>query len=46
LGVKGAYTIEELKKPFAVARMTFSPDYNDPAMKQIMVTHTKRGDEE
>ena len=40
LGVKGAYTIEELKKPFAVARMTFSPDYNDPAMKQIMVTHT------
>jgi len=40
LGVKGAYTIEELKKPFAVARMTFSPDYNDPAIKQIMVTHT------
>lgn len=37
LGIKGMYTIGELKKPFAVARMSFSPDYNDPAVKQIML---------
>lgn len=36
-GVKGTYTHEELKKPFAVARMSFSPDYNDPAVKQVML---------
>lgn len=36
-GVKGAYTMAELKKPFAVARMSFSPDYNDPAVKQMML---------
>lgn len=36
-GVKGTYTMAELKKPFAVARMSFSPDYNDPAIKQMML---------
>lgn len=36
-GVKGTYTLEELNKPFAVARMSFSPDYNDPAVKQVML---------
>ena len=37
LGIKGTYTMEELKKPFAVARTSFSPDYNDPAIKQMML---------
>lgn len=37
LGIKGMYTMEELKKPFAVARMSFSPDYNDPMVKQMML---------
>lgn len=37
LGIKGVYTMEELKKPFAVARMSFSPDYNDPMVKQMML---------
>lgn len=37
LGIKGTYTIEELKKPFAVARTSFSPDYNDPMIKQMML---------
>lgn len=37
LGIKGAYTIEELRKPFAVARMSFSPDYNDPLIKQMLL---------
>lgn len=36
-GVKGTYTKEELKRPFAIARMTFSPDYNDPIVKQMML---------
>lgn len=37
LGIKGTYTITELKKPFAVARTSFSPDYNDPVIKQMML---------
>ena len=37
LGIKGTYTMEELKKPFAVARMSFSPDYNDPMIKQVLL---------
>lgn len=37
LGIKGTYTIEELKKPFAVARTSFSPDYNDPVVKQMLL---------
>lgn len=37
LGIKGVYTKDELKKPFAVARMSFSPDYNDPLVRQMML---------
>ncbi|MCI9101364.1 MAG: hypothetical protein HFH59_09430 [Lachnospiraceae bacterium] len=37
IGLKGTYTRDELKKPFAVARMSFSPDYNDPLIKQMML---------
>ncbi len=37
LGIKGMYSMEELKRPFAVARMSFSPDYNDPLVKQMML---------
>lgn len=37
LGIKGTYTIDELKKPFAVARTSFSPDYNDPMIKQMLL---------
>lgn len=37
IGIKGSYTRDELKKPFAVARMAFSPDYNDPVIKQMML---------
>lgn len=37
LGIKGSYTYEELKKPFVVARMSFSPDYNDPVVRQMML---------
>lgn len=37
IGIKGTYTMEELQKPFAVARMSFSPDYSDPMVKQMML---------
>lgn len=37
LGIKSSYIMDELKKPFAVARMAFSPDYNDPVVKQMML---------
>lgn len=37
LGIKGTYTIAELKKPFAVARTSFSPDYHDPVVKQMLL---------
>ncbi len=37
LGIKGTYTIDELKKPFAVVRTSFSPDYNDPVVKQMLL---------
>lgn len=37
LGIKGTYTTAELKKPFAVARISFSPDYSDPVVKQMML---------
>lgn len=37
LSIKGMYSMDELKKPFAVARMSFFPDYNDPLIKQMML---------
>lgn len=37
LGIKSTYTMNELKKPFAVARMIFSPDYNDPVIRQMLL---------
>lgn len=37
IGIKGTYTIDELKKPFAVARASFSPDYNDPMVRQMLL---------
>lgn len=37
LGIKGTYSIAELKKPFAVPTVTFAPDYNDPMVRQAML---------
>lgn len=34
LGLKSAYTAEELKKPFIVVRSVFQPDYENPEVKQ------------
>ena len=37
LGIKGAYQLQELKKPFAVPTVTFSPDYSDATVRQAML---------
>jgi hypothetical protein len=37
IGMKGTYTKEELSKPFAIPRVTFSPDYNDPEVRRAMI---------
>lgn len=37
LGIKGTYMLDELKKPFAVPTVTFSPDYSDATVRQAML---------
>ena len=37
LGIKGTYQLQELKKPFAVPTVTFSPDYSDANVRQAML---------
>ena len=37
LGIKGTYALEELKKPFAVPSVNFSPDYSDASVRQAML---------
>ena len=37
LGIKGTYLLQELKKPFAVPTVTFSPDYSDATVRQAML---------
>lgn len=37
LGINGTYQLQELKKPFAVPTVTFSPDYSDANVRQAML---------
>ena len=37
IGMKGQYTKAELTKPFAVPRVTFSPDYSNPDVRRAML---------
>ncbi len=39
LGIKSQYTPAELKKPFVVPRIDFSPDYSDPCVRQALIQH-------
>lgn len=39
LGIKSQYTFAELQKPFVVPRIDFSPDYNDPSVRQALIQH-------
>jgi hypothetical protein len=36
LGIKKAYTVPELQKPFVVIKITYQPDYDDPEIKKLM----------
>ena len=37
-GMQGQYTKKELQKPFAIPRVTFSPDYTDPEVRKAMLS--------
>lgn len=37
LGIKGTYVLDELKQPFAVPTVNFSPDYTDASVRQAML---------
>lgn len=37
-GMKGQYTKAELQRPFAIPRVTFSPDYSDPEVRRAMLS--------
>lgn len=37
LGLKNAYTVAELSKPFVMARIVFRPNYNDKDVKEKML---------
>lgn len=39
LTIKSTYTMEELEKPFVVPRIDFSPDYNDPNVRSMLLNH-------
>lgn len=37
LSLKHQYTVDELKKPFIVPRVDFSPDYRDPQVRKMVL---------
>lgn len=37
LGIKGTYKLQELRKPFVIPTVTFSPDYSDATVRQAMI---------
>jgi hypothetical protein len=37
LGLKGTYKKEELEKPFVVPKIAFSPDVNDPKVRELLL---------
>jgi len=37
LALRSQYTVDELKKPFVVPRIDFSPDYNDPDVRKALI---------
>jgi hypothetical protein len=38
LQIKPKYTVDELARPFVVPHLDFSPDYNDPEVRRVMLT--------
>lgn len=43
LGMKGTYTLDELKRGFAIPHVVFSPDYKDPMVKQMALLKAMGG---
>lgn len=43
LGMKSSYTKAELEKPFVVPRIDFTPDFNDPGVRQALIDHGVAG---
>jgi len=37
LGLKSTYTMEEMKKPFVVPKIVFSPDTTDPKVREMLL---------
>lgn len=37
MGIKGTYSLNDLKKPFAVPTVNFSPDYSDASVRQAVL---------
>jgi len=37
LGMKAAYTPQELRRPFRIRRISFAPDLTDPQVKQMVI---------
>lgn len=37
LGLRAAYTAEELRRPFVVPRIDFTPDYEDPEVRRALM---------
>ena len=38
LGIRSTYTLDQIKKPFIILRITVRPDYSDKDVKQAMLT--------
>lgn len=43
LGVRQAYHVDELKKPFVVVRFSFTPDMSDPEIKKLVTERAISG---
>ena len=43
LGIRAAYTVEELQKPFLIVRFSFTPDMADPEIKKLVTERAMGG---
>jgi hypothetical protein len=43
LGIRQAYTLDELKKPFLIVRFSFTPDMSDPEIKKAVTLQAMGG---
>lgn len=43
IGIRQAYTVDELKKPFLIVRFSFTPDMRDPEIKKLVTENAMKG---